>query len=65
MCPNTSSIPRAPYRSINVSIDPSNRIPLGRVGAPQDVAAAVAWLLSDAAGYTTGTDLLVTGGWML
>jgi len=37
-------------------------IPLGRLGAPQDVAAAVAYLASPAAGYVTGTVLHVNGG---
>lgn len=37
-------------------------IPLGRVGAPADVAEAVAFLASDAAGYITGGDLVVSGG---
>ena len=40
-------------------------IPLGRPGEPEDVAGGVAFLTSDAAAYTTGTELLVTGGWML
>jgi len=37
-------------------------IPLGRLGAPEDVAAAVAYLASPAAGYVTGTVLHVNGG---
>ncbi|MFJ7203461.1 SDR family NAD(P)-dependent oxidoreductase [Streptomyces sp. NPDC098789] len=37
-------------------------IPLGRPGQPAEVAAAVAWLLSDEASYTTGTILRVAGG---
>jgi NAD(P)-dependent dehydrogenase (short-subunit alcohol dehydrogenase family) len=41
------------------------RIPLGRPGRPEDVARAVGWLCSEEAAYTTGTDLLVAGGWML
>ncbi len=37
-------------------------IPLGRMGRPEDVAAAVAWLASDEAGWVTGTTLHVNGG---
>lgn len=37
-------------------------IPLGRLGAPDDVAAAVEYLVSDAAGYVTGATLHVNGG---
>lgn len=38
------------------------QIPLGRLGAPEDVAAAVAFLASPQAGYITGTTLHVNGG---
>ena len=38
------------------------RIPLGRVGDGADVAAAVAFLVSDQAGYVTGETLNVNGG---
>jgi NAD(P)-dependent dehydrogenase (short-subunit alcohol dehydrogenase family) len=37
-------------------------IPLGRVGLPSDVAAAIAFLVSPAAGYITGQALHVSGG---
>tara|TARA_R100001143_G_C3358369_1_gene133974 strand:+ start:116 stop:856 length:741 start_codon:yes stop_codon:yes gene_type:complete len=38
------------------------RIPLGRYGQPEEVAAAVAYLASDEAGYITGETLHVNGG---
>ncbi|GAA2332678.1 SDR family oxidoreductase [Streptomyces kunmingensis] len=37
-------------------------VPLGRVGAPADIAEAVALLASDAAAYITGDNLTVSGG---
>jgi NAD(P)-dependent dehydrogenase (short-subunit alcohol dehydrogenase family) len=37
-------------------------MPLGRLGKPEEVAAAVAWLCSDAASFVTGHPLLVDGG---
>lgn len=37
-------------------------IPLGRAGRPDEIAAAVAWLLSDEASYASGTILRVAGG---
>jgi len=41
------------------------RIPLGRLGLPEDIAAAVAYLASPAAGYVTGAVLHVNGGMYL
>ena len=40
-------------------------IPYGRIGEPEDVAAAVSWLASDEADYVTGTILYVDGGMTL
>jgi NAD(P)-dependent dehydrogenase (short-subunit alcohol dehydrogenase family) len=37
-------------------------VPMRRSGEPAEVAAAVVWLLSDEASYTTGTVLAVSGG---
>jgi 3-oxoacyl-[acyl-carrier protein] reductase len=40
----------------------TGQIPLGRLGQPQDIAKAVLFLVSDDAGYITGTTLHVNGG---
>jgi glucose 1-dehydrogenase len=39
-----------------------SQIPLGRIGEPDEVAAAIAWLASPEANYVTGTTLFVDGG---
>ena len=38
------------------------KIPAGRMGAPEDIAAAVAYLAGDTGGYVTGQTLHVNGG---
>lgn len=40
----------------------ANRHPLGRIGQPEEIAAAVMWLASQDASFVTGTDLAVDGG---
>jgi NAD(P)-dependent dehydrogenase (short-subunit alcohol dehydrogenase family) len=40
-----------------------DRIPLGRVGTTTELAGAVVYLASDAAGMVTGTTLVIDGGW--
>jgi NAD(P)-dependent dehydrogenase (short-subunit alcohol dehydrogenase family) len=53
--PHPASIP-AVYDAL------AGLMPLGRLGKPEEVAAAVAWLCSDAASFVTGHPLLVDGG---
>lgn len=52
----TASTPQAAREAV------LQRVPLGRVGTPEDVAGAVLYLASPAGGYCTGTVLVVDGG---
>jgi NAD(P)-dependent dehydrogenase (short-subunit alcohol dehydrogenase family) len=38
-------------------------IPMRRVGQPQDSAETVVWLCSDAAGFITGQNIAIDGGY--
>ncbi len=42
----------------------AERIPIGRLATPEEVAAAVVFLTSDEASYVTGHTLVVDGGWL-
>ena len=39
------------------------KVPMRRMGIPEDIPPSVAFLLSDDAGYITGQNLMVDGGW--
>jgi NAD(P)-dependent dehydrogenase (short-subunit alcohol dehydrogenase family) len=43
-------------------VENESTIPLGRIGQPGDIAAAITFLLSDEAAYITGANLVVDGG---
>jgi NAD(P)-dependent dehydrogenase (short-subunit alcohol dehydrogenase family) len=45
--------------------DLAEKVPIGRLGEPDDVAACVAFLCSDHASYVTGEILDVNGGWLI
>jgi NAD(P)-dependent dehydrogenase (short-subunit alcohol dehydrogenase family) len=40
------------------------RVPMGRLGRPEEIAALVSFLVSDDASYVTGADLMAEGGYM-
>ncbi|MGW4376458.1 SDR family oxidoreductase [Streptomyces albidoflavus] len=58
-----------PMNNVPAGVDAADiarpAIPAGRPGRPDEVAAMVAYLASDAAAYTTGTSTLVDGGMAL
>ena len=41
-----------------------SRIPLGRIGSPEDVAYAVLYMASDESSYVTGSELVIDGGFL-
>ena len=49
----------------NIRVAVVARIPLGRFGAPEDIASAVAFLAGSEAGYITGQTLVVDGGMVM
>ena len=40
------------------------RVPLGRVGEPEEMAQVIAFLLSHQSSYVTGTVIYADGGWV-
>ncbi len=64
VAPGAINIPEAP-RPDDLTALFVNETALGRIGAPQDVAGAVRFLISDAASFVTGEVLTVSGGYRL
>lgn len=65
VCPGTVDSPwvRRLVEEAGESIDELQaRQPLGRLGTPEEIAAAVAYLVSDEAAFVTGTTLVIDGG---
>ena len=60
----TSFIPGGDLRSAEAWAFMSTRLLIDRVGEPEDVAAAVSFLLSNDASFITGVQLPVDGGWL-
>lgn len=50
---------------VGVNPDALKRVPMGRKGAPVDIANAVMFLASDYADYVAGHSLVVVGGWTI
>lgn len=64
VCPGMIRTPltEAVYRDDATKARREALVPAGRIGTPEDVAAAVRYLVSDAAAYVTGQSLVVDGG---
>jgi 2-deoxy-D-gluconate 3-dehydrogenase len=54
---------RPMFENAEFKADVLGRIPLGRIGKPEDIAGAVVYLASPASDLVTGHTLLVDGGW--
>lgn len=66
VCPGTISTPMVERMIADGELDPetaASGVPLGRLGRPDEIAAAVLWLCSDAASYVTGVALPVDAGY--
>jgi len=42
-----------------------SRIPMGRMGTPQELAGTYVWLASELSNYVTGQTIIVDGGWQV
>jgi len=60
--PTLTPMGRAELAANPLAVAAASANPLGRLGRPADIAAAVDFLTSDSAGYITGCDLRVDGG---
>jgi NAD(P)-dependent dehydrogenase (short-subunit alcohol dehydrogenase family) len=66
VCPGTIDTPMVGRMAAGGELDPKAAaagVPLGRIGRPEEIAAAVLWLCSDAASYVTGVALPVDAGY--
>ena len=65
VCPGTIETPMVARMAASNELDrevAAAGVPLGRLGRPEEIAAAVLWLCSDAASYVTGAALPVDAG---
>lgn len=65
VAPGAIATPMLARLSASELRDLERQIPAGRLGSPDEVAAAVAYLLSDEAGYISGCTLTVDGGYSM
>lgn len=66
---NVNAVSPGPIRSLQTDQQPEafrakvlSTIPMGHYGMPEDIAAGIAYLVSDEAGFVTGHNLVISGG---
>jgi len=62
VCPGHIQTPMSDRLPIDLRDKIMANQPIGRIGTPQEIAAAVVWLCSDAASFVTGHPLVADGG---
>ena len=65
VCPGVIATPmvdRVTGKAAEVEASLANMQPMGRMGAPAEIAAAVVWLCSDEASFMTGAAMMIDGG---
>jgi 3-oxoacyl-[acyl-carrier protein] reductase len=65
IAPGTTRTPMIDAMSAEEQVDLAARIPLGRLGTPEDIAFAACFLASDEASFITGSTLDVNGGLLM
>jgi len=65
VCPGFIATPMVAKMPENVLANLSGKSPLGRIGQPEEIAAAYCYLASDEAAFITGAVLAVDGGVVL
>jgi len=62
VCPSYTDTPMIAHLPPERRVQAGASLPLGRLGTPEDISAAILWLLSDASSFVTGIALPLDGG---